>query len=317
MIEARDSADATFAITRGAAAVASNDFIIFSQLTPAYFGDGSDGAAVFDGAATPTGTTKNSATSYTLNRDVYYTSATVSTGVTVSTNGYRFFCTATLTLTGTASLDNSGNAGGAGGLAAAGTAGATAVSNVVGGNVSNAGGAGGLAGAGAAGQPQTNNSWGGAGGGGQAGTAGAGGGAGAVSRLASSNPSPSRVIPDLIVGATQTLGGTSVALRYIQGGGGGGGGGGGTTNGGGGGASGGGVLVVCVKTITGSGNLSANGGAGGAHAGTGGDGGGGGGGFVALLYHDKSGWTGAAQVNGGASTGGTAGSVGSSVLLQG
>ena len=83
------------------------------------YGDGSDGAATFDGSSTPAGSSK-SGSDYTLTRDVYYTNATLSTGVTLNPAGYRIFGTGVLTLNGTAIIKRNGNAGGAGGTPAAG-----------------------------------------------------------------------------------------------------------------------------------------------------------------------------------------------------
>lgn len=74
------------------------------------FGDGSDGAAVFNGTDAVTGASR-SGTAYTLTRDVYYTDATLSTGVTINPAGYRIFGTGTLTLNGTAKIFRDGNAG--------------------------------------------------------------------------------------------------------------------------------------------------------------------------------------------------------------
>lgn len=97
-----------------------NDEGIFS------FGDGSDGAAVFNGVDAVTGAGLVGST-YTLTRDVYYTSATISTGVTVKPAGYRMFGTGTLTLNGTALIERNGNAGGAGGNGNNATAGSIGV----------------------------------------------------------------------------------------------------------------------------------------------------------------------------------------------
>jgi hypothetical protein len=315
VIECRDSADATFVNARGADPVGVNDFATkqyIDGMIPAYFGDGSDGTATFNGVAIPAGTILAGST-YTLQRDVYYSAATVSTAITVITAGWKFFVRNTLTLTGTAVLDNSGGAGGAGGVGVGGTAGADAGNATLGAGPNVMGGAGGLAAGGSNGGSTTLNGWGGNGGAGQAGTAGGGGGGGTPTHTGKNANLP-HISSDMTGGVTQAPGGV---FSSIQGGGGGGGGGGGTTNGGGGGGGPGGVMMVAARIITGTGNLQANGGAGGAHAGTGGDGGGGGGGVVLLLYRDKSGWTGAILVNGGASVGGTAGNNGNSVQLQG
>jgi hypothetical protein len=71
------------------------------------WGDGSDGTGTFDGTATPAGVTKSGST-YTIVRDVYYTDATVSNAVTVKTNGYRIYCTGTLTISASCFVENNG-----------------------------------------------------------------------------------------------------------------------------------------------------------------------------------------------------------------
>lgn len=78
------------------------------------FGDGSDGAAAFDGSTTVAGASR-SGNDYTLTRDVYYTNATISTGCTLNPAGYRMFCTGTLTLNGTGKVFRNGNNGSNGG----------------------------------------------------------------------------------------------------------------------------------------------------------------------------------------------------------
>ena len=72
------------------------------------YGRGGDGAAVFDGVNAVTGASR-SGTVYTLLRNVFYTNATVSTGVIIKAVGLRMFCSGTLTLTGTARIHNDGN----------------------------------------------------------------------------------------------------------------------------------------------------------------------------------------------------------------
>jgi hypothetical protein len=274
-----------------------------------YFGDGNDGAATFDGSATPAGSTKNSSTSYTLNRDVYYTSCTVSNGVTVTAAGYRVFVNGTLTLSGTGALDNSGGAGGSGPANATQNGGVQGLAHSIGQNTGSGGStvsnANGNAGASA-----TTNGFGGAGGAGGNSSGHTGGAGGTVAALSTNRPAQ---IPEAILAVTSGSG--SVATRTytsLQGGGGGGGGasdGSGATNVGGGGGPGG-VVMVAANTITGSGNIQSLGGPGGNATGTNGPGGGGGGGVVILVYGDKSQWTGSCAVTGGAAgTGGNGGAV--------
>src|SRR3990167_8396228 len=113
-------ATAPFRITEAGAAVFRS--IQVGGLTTLYtlndngyfsFGDGSDGTAVFNGTDAVTGATR-SGTDYTLTRDVYYTDATLSTGVTLNPAGYRIFGSGTLTLNGTGLIRRNGVAGGAG-----------------------------------------------------------------------------------------------------------------------------------------------------------------------------------------------------------
>lgn len=78
------------------------------------YGDGSDGAGTADGSTALTGATL-AANVYTLTRDVYYTTLTISTGVTIKPTGYRIFCSTSLTINGTGTISGIGNAGGAGG----------------------------------------------------------------------------------------------------------------------------------------------------------------------------------------------------------
>lgn len=83
------------------------------------FGDGSDGAATFDGSTAVAGFSRSGST-YTATRDTYFTDATISTGVTVKPSGYRMFGTGTLTMNGTALIQRDGNAGSNGTNAVAG-----------------------------------------------------------------------------------------------------------------------------------------------------------------------------------------------------
>ncbi|MDD5152610.1 MAG: hypothetical protein PHS95_01250, partial [Candidatus Pacebacteria bacterium] len=80
------------------------------------YGSGVDGAYVLDGTqATVSGLfTKDSATSYTLQRDAFFTNLTISSGVTLNPGGYRVFVKGTLTLSGKIARNGaSGDSGGA------------------------------------------------------------------------------------------------------------------------------------------------------------------------------------------------------------
>lgn len=308
VIEARDTDDTVYIVVRGGVAVAvtpgNNDLLTFLQYAPAYYGDGSDGAAAFNGAATPPGSTRNSATHYTLSRDIYYSSAVVSAGVTIATNGWRFFCTGALNLAGSNSfLDNSGQPGSVGAVGSGGAGGVAGGNNSIGGQIVATGGAGGgPSAAGGAGVSVNGNCWGGSGGNGFA-SIGAGGPGGIAVLAAPNNQSPPRMAFDMMSGSTQPIAQLRLQTsNFVLGGAAGGGGGGGAAIGGGGGGAGGGVLIVCSKIITGAGSIRANGGNGGGSTG-GGGGGGGGGGFVGLIYTDTSTWTGTAQASGGVGAG--------------
>lgn len=112
--------------------------------TSGLFGSGADGAV--------TETTRS------LTKDMYYSSLTVPNGVTLTTAGYRIFCTGTITLSGTGKIDNSGGNGGNGGNAVtitggtAGTAGtATGAGSLPAAIAGTAGGVGGNGGGGVGG----------------------------------------------------------------------------------------------------------------------------------------------------------------------
>lgn len=247
------------------------------------FGDGSDGAIVFDGSTLHNGYSALSGGTYTLSRDIYATTVVVNTGVTIKPVGYRIFATVSVTGLGTAAITafgNNGTAAGAGGANSgngslgagqAGAAGGTAA-----GTIGNGGGMG------------TGNS--GAGG---AGSGGAGGGAGTPPTTNANQLTHPQV---MLVGAVNFQG-TVTALR---GGSGGGGGGGDGTNKGGGGGSGGGLIVIIAPTVTWGGSMTATAGAGGSPT-TGNCGGGGGGAGGSIFVYTRSAASlGSTTVNGGA-----------------
>ena len=244
------------------------------RMTNGHFGDGSDGYVTFNGTSTILGLAPTNST-YTMVRDLYLAGATVNTGVTIITAGYRLFCNGVLTLAGTANINNNGNAG-----ANNGTAGAAITAAVVGGGT--AGGAGGAnnGSAGATGPTAGTGGNGGAGGNSNNGAV-TDGGAGATVTAPTNAHGGWRNL-DSAVNAAQQAGATITAL---QGGAGGGGGAGDGTNSGGGGGSGAGITFVAALSIQGSGTITATGGAGGngASAGNTGGGGGGGGGLVIII----------------------------------
>ena len=283
------------------------------------FGDGSDGAVTIS-------------VNTTLSSDMYYSSLTVNSGVTLNTGGYRVFVSGTLTNNGTISrvgnVGTAGNAGetttfgtgGAGGAALAGGTIPGSLAGVAGGNGSNSG-------VGVVGSNGSNEANGvgsaGAAGGAGGGTGGDLGGAAGTGGTVTTSASKPR---DYIIGTTLTIIAGTTRINKNGGGSGGGGGGeaggaddgGGGSGGGGGGGSGsnGGTIVICARTLTNSGTITVAGGAGG-NGGDGGDasgvnrdgsGGGGGGaggsgGLMVIIYNALT--AGTITVAGGA--GGTGG----------
>lgn len=267
-------------------------------------GDGSDGAVTIS-------------SNTTLTRDMYYSSLTVDTNSTLKANGFRIYCTGTVTVdSGSSIINNGGNGGngvnggsgggtqGAGG--AAGAAADTGAGVYYASLFGTAGGAGGdVSGVGADGgggntvassiydgissaSAATGGNGGGIG-------AGVGGGAGATSstiKILDADGGINRNWNTLHRGRFDQISDNSIqewnGLGSTPGSGGGGGGGfeiGAPGTGGGGGGSGGngGQLIISANDIVNSGTISANGGDGG-NGGNGGDGasgatnGGGGGG---------------------------------------
>jgi len=245
-----------------------------------WFGDGSDGAATFDGSTNFASFSSRSGSVYTLSRDTHLTSCTVSSGVTVDTNGYHLNVRGTLNNDGTiCRVAANGANGGSGGAAL--TAKSLGGSSGKGGDrVTTSGSV-----AGSAGATNTTLGFGGAGGtGGASSGGGAGGAGGSAPAIAAERGNP-RHLP---WGAMGWVLGSTGSGQFL---GGAGGGAGGTTgilgSGGGGGAGGGVVIVKAHKIANGSGVIHADGGNGGngaVNVGWGGGGGGGGGGVVVLVY---------------------------------
>ena len=129
------------------------------------FGDGSDGTGSADGSTSIAGIAPVGNV-YTLTRDVYFTSLTISTGVTITPAGYQIFVQGTTTINGTGKVARNGNAGAIGSVGGAGGAGGAALlagtlpgglAGIAGGGGGNGGGGGGANGAaGAAGAAGTN-----------------------------------------------------------------------------------------------------------------------------------------------------------------
>jgi len=255
------------------------------QTLPVY-GDGADGAVTFDGSSAYSFATYSSAI-YTLTRDVWATTISVSSGYTVITAGYRLFATTSINAAG--NIHNNGSngsgavagAGGLGGFFKAGGAGAAGLLS---------------ASAGAAGTAQatpTANTW-----------VGGVGGRGGQGRLNNIGFNGGQIAPTNATNPANADGGSKVTSNYVNyltryvvgatnwqmtpsiGGGGGAKSVTGTAATSGAGGGGGGICFVAAPVITGSGTISANGGSGGNAAGTGGSfggGGGGGGGVVCVI----------------------------------
>src|ERR1043166_3260806 len=90
-----------------------------SFLETGMFGDGSDGAVIFDGTTAVLGLVP-SASAYTLNRSIFCSSITINGSVKIKTAGYKIFCTGTLTNNGTITNEATlgGNASGSGAVSA-------------------------------------------------------------------------------------------------------------------------------------------------------------------------------------------------------
>ena len=304
-----------------------------NQLQSQYLGDGSDGAATFDGTttysafSTTTGAAPNLV--YTLTRNIYLTNLTISSGKTINPANFIIYVNGTASGTGTLQTNggNGGNGGNGVGSSSGGTGGTGGGAALVGFFTSPAGGAGGLGGSnGSAGAPGTNgtsvsNALGSSGlvGGAAVGIylgtgAGAGGTAGVATAPVISiarNPSYMSVIGNSM----------GVSIFGTQGGAGAGGGGGcgnGIGSGGGGGGAGqaGGIIFLVVNiysanyAITATGGTGGNGGNRAGGGGGGGGGSGGNGGVSVLLYKTKTGINTYTLTGGTAGTGGTGASNG-------
>lgn len=265
---------------------ASGNTITITEGGLGTYGDGSDGSQTFDGSATVLGLVP-SASMYTLARDIFLASSTINIGVSIITNGYRIFCSGTLTNNGTIQW-NGNNASGL----TAGAALTNSTSSFSAGTGTSAPGTAGGAGQAGAGSNGTNQatatkSVGGAGGAGGAGASGAGGAAGTLASSSTGFSSP-RWFPYNVYCRMQTGSGANVGVTCGTGGGGGGGGGG--ANFGGGGGGGGGAVVIAAAFFAGTGNIQAIGGNGAnGTAGNSGGGGGGGGGLIEITSRSVSG----------------------------
>lgn len=252
------------------------------------FGDGSDGVCSWDGSTTVVGVAPVGGTTYTLTRDVFCSSATVSSGITVIPQ-YRIFVLGTLTLDG--KIAKNGGPGGSGTTATAGGTGTTAA--YFGASGAGGGGNNNVCSSGVASStapPGCSNTPGGACKGGRGGGGGAGGGfpcSGGTVTVATGSPAEFSMHfwRNTLEMVSQRNANAGVAFS----GGSGGAGSRSALNNGcwtGGGGGGGGIFTILAHTITGSGSLEAKGGdgqdgctnlAGSSLNGAGGSGGGGGG----------------------------------------
>lgn len=263
------------------------------------FGDGSDGAVAMNGTNTFAGFATLVGSTYTLTRDVFATSLTVSSGVTLQPAGFRIFCQGTVTNAGTIAY-NGNNASGA-------TKGGNAASGSLQGGQS--GGAGLATGTGAAGGTANGTIGTGSSGAGGNGS-GNSGGAAIAPKVASA---AQYRIPAAILAAATTAAGAIAAPCGAPGGSA--GGGDGTASGGGGGG-GAGIIAILAWAVVNSGTISAAGGIGGTPP-TGNCGGGGPGGGGLILAYTLAAWTAGTTIVAAGTPGsgvgtGTAGSAGTS-----
>lgn len=286
------------------------------------YGDGSDGAVIFDGTSTVLGMVPSGSV-YTLTRDIFLADgATINTGVTIGPAGFRIFCAGNLVNNGTINYNGfngsngTSSAGGAGGgaLAQSGTLGSA--------NTGKGGSSGGTTtgSAGTASSPSLGGS------GGHGGAGASAGGIGGAATAPTAAQGTLRSLPQAVVGLLMS--GALALVQALGGASGAGGGGDGTAGGGGGGGGAGGILVAAL-TISGTGSITANGGHGGnafASSANAGGGGGGGGGWIVVVSRSVSSGAIVGQTitaSGGAAgtdagTGGgskTAGSAGTVILL--
>ncbi len=242
-----------------------------------FYGDGSDSTQTFDGTTAILGMTPSS-NIYTLVRDLYLQTSSLTGSAVLKTNGFRVFCTGTLTVGASATIQangaNAGTAPAGGGSQSPGSIGAG----------SNAGGAGHVgSGSGTGGGSPSPSSMGGAGGAG-----GFNGGGGTGGGTAGGSVAPPTAVAGVPRHAVSAISGRNTSSQVYLGGAGGAGGNGDTNTTGGGGGCGGDVISIIAKAIVNNGTISAKGGTGGNATGTGGlgaGGGGGGGGGLALLIY--------------------------------
>lgn len=98
----------------GAATLVSNTLNIpnynISATSSAFYGDGFDGVINLDGTNTYTAFISKVGSAYTLLRNIFPSSFTIASGVTLNTGGYQITCSGTSTINGT--MGSTGNSGG-------------------------------------------------------------------------------------------------------------------------------------------------------------------------------------------------------------
>jgi hypothetical protein len=312
--------------------------------SPFYFGTGEDGAAVFDGSTAVAGCTRSGST-YTATREVQYTTATFTTGVTFKPSGFEYSIRTLVTPgSGMAFIDTSGgDASGSTPGAAPWAAAGPLPNGLIGGNGAGGGANGSTAtkaprgftaGAAAAGggPPGTAGGVGGPGqGGGGGGGSGGAAGAGGLVQLAGAALGDWTTFDNAVRGRQPGDASGTAGAAFSCGTSGGSGGAGGAGSGGGGGSGGWqtgriGAITGSLATITFR-SKGGNGGNGPAGSFASGGGGGGAGGIVVLaigsgitagsLVIDVSGGSGgSAGAGAGTAVSGSAGGAGMSRIYQ-
>ncbi len=245
----------------------------------------------------------------TLNRDLHLHNMVVDDSlgpVTIKANGYKIFCTGTLTIDAGCIIQNNGFA------AVGSTRGVISPAGTFSGGYAGTNGSTGTAGANSnttssiSSNPWSITNYGGSGGAGGAATGapGVGGGtAGGNASLGATIGTPRNLMQALLGGGGAQNNSTvdnSYWTPFRGGAGGSGGNGSGLGNVGGGGGGGGGIVGIYARVLLNNGQIQAKGGNGGAATGTNAGGGGGGGGGAIILVYEKGGSTvGTTVISGG------------------
>lgn len=257
-----------------------------------FYGDGSGGAATMDGAATCFGLAPTGGNTYTATANIYATTLTINSGITLALSGCHLFCSVSLTNNGT--IHANGNA------ASGSTAGAASTTVIL-----NGGGAG----TNGTTSASTSQAGGNAGAGSIFGGGGGGGRSDGTQQSAGTAATPSTTLLQIVRGGMLAGSAGALNIPYGNPSATSGRGSGDGTNAGGGSGGQASVLFVASKTMTTgvSATYEAKGGTGGnGAAGTAGGGGGGAGGGV-VLYADTYAGTALSSSTNVLATGGTGG----------